>query len=88
MNYLRLNKIVVLFQEIGRVKIVLSLTRPHGRMCIRMGTRIRKKPKKLKKNKLVTRISGNNRFFCFIFFCPNKETNGLYSGITNAFPVN
>ena len=30
------NKKVVLFPEIGRVKILLSLTRPHSRMCIRV----------------------------------------------------
>ena len=29
-------KKVVLFPEIGRVKNVLSLTRPHSRMCIRI----------------------------------------------------
>ena len=29
-------KKVVLFPEIGRVKLFLSLTRPHSRMCIRV----------------------------------------------------
>ena len=57
----------------NRVKIVLSYTHPHGRMCIRMCTRIRKKPKKLKKEKLVTRISGKNSFFVLFFFVLTKK---------------
>ena len=66
MNYLRLNKKVVLFREIGQVKIVLSLTRPHGWMCIRMCTRIRKKPNNLKTKKLVTRTFGNKNISFFL----------------------
>ena len=57
----------------NRVKIVLSLIHPHGRICIRMCTRMRKKPKKLKKKKLVTRISGKNSFFVLFFFVLTKK---------------
>ena len=53
-------KIVVLFPEIGRVKISSSLTRPHSHMCIRIyifcfkqknHTHRNKKQKKPKKKK-------------------------------------
>ena len=52
-------KNVVLFPEIGQLKIVLSLTRPHSQMCIRpyifnqkkKNKQEHKKQKKLKKKK-------------------------------------
>ena len=41
----------VLFPEIGPVKIFLSLTRPHSRMCIRIHvSNLKQKTKKAKKN--------------------------------------
>ena len=40
----------VLFPEIGPVKIFLSLTRPHSRMCIRIHvSNLKQKTKKAKK---------------------------------------
>ena len=48
----RPNKKVILFLEIGRVKIFLSLTRPHSRMCIRVCIfDFKKQTNKQKKNK-------------------------------------
>ena len=42
----------VLFPEIGPVKIFLSLTRPHSRMCIRKHvSNLKQKTKKAKKKK-------------------------------------
>ena len=42
----------VLFPEIGPVKIFLSLTRPHSRMCIRIHvSNLKQKTKKAKKKK-------------------------------------
>ena len=46
---------VVLFPEIGRVKIVLSLTRSHSRMCIRIYIfNFKKQTNKQKKNNINT----------------------------------
>ena len=46
-----MGKKVVLFLEIGRLKIFLSLTRPHCRMCIGIYTFIFKKNKQRNKQK-------------------------------------
>ena len=54
-----ISKKVILFPEMGRVKKILSLTRPHSRMCIRIyifdkkkKKQGKKKEKKLKKKRL------------------------------------
>ena len=60
-----MSKKIVLFPEIGRVRIFLSLTRPHSRMCIRINIFSLKKrdqedKKQKKKTKEEKRISAEN----------------------------
>ena len=56
-RFLSRKKKLVLFPEIGRVKIFLSLTRPYSRMCIKkqqtnkQKNKNKKKQKKLKKKR-------------------------------------
>ena len=63
---LRPKKIVALFPEIGQLKIFLSLSRPHCRMCIRIYIfNLKKQPKvtgiqKAKETKEEKRISVEN----------------------------
>ena len=82
-------KKVVLFPEIGRVKIFISLTRPHSRMCMaiyifnfKKQTNKQKKKQEYKKNKKKTkevneekRISPKYPLILFKDFAPaNVQT--------------
>ena len=56
-------KKVVLFPENSRVKIFLSLTRPHSQMCIRIKKKKKKQNKKTKKIKREN-LTGYNNIVC------------------------
>ena len=52
-------KKVVLFPEIGRVKMFLSLIHPHSRMCIRTYIfNIKKQTSKQQKKKRIKKVKG------------------------------
>ena len=80
-------KNVVLFPEIGQLKIVLSLTRPHSQMCIRPYIFNQKKNKqartqKAKETKEEKRISvknltGYDDVVCEFALCTFNLLNGI-----------
>ena len=70
---------VVLFPEIGRMKKILSLTRPHSQMCIRIYIfNFKKQTNKQKRNILFSLFRRhassdvwNVELFCLLYICRN-----------------